>query len=108
MVAPRALACVGLMWTCLAAAVPASHDVADTVADTFVTGEQATVEFLQGWRIGGDSPIVDPHRPVAEDLPFTGAPLEAVGVAASGLALTAVLLAVGARRRRRAAVRRLP
>ncbi len=48
-----------------------------------------------------------PARPVTEDLPFTGAPLEAVAVAASGLALTGVLLAVGSRRRRRAVVRRL-
>ncbi|WP_157555575.1 hypothetical protein [Herbidospora yilanensis] len=99
MLAARALACVGLMWTCLAAAVPVSHDV----ADAFVTGEQATVGFFDGW----DSPAADPRRPVTEDLPFTGAPLEALAVAASGLALTGVLLAVGARRRRRAEVRRL-
>ncbi|NAS21764.1 hypothetical protein GT755_08705 [Herbidospora sp. NEAU-GS84] len=111
MLAVRALACVGLMWTCLAAAVPIAGPIAGPiarsgshdVADAFVTGEQATVGFFDGW----DSPAVDPRRPVTEDLPFTGAPLEALAVAASGLALTGVLLAVGARRRRRAGVRRL-
>ncbi|TKK78891.1 hypothetical protein FDA94_36780 [Herbidospora galbida] len=103
MLAARALACVGLMWTCLAAAVPISVPVSHDVADAFVTGEQATVEFFDGW----ESPAVDPRRPVAEDLPFTGAPLEALAVAASGLALTGVLLAVGNRRRRRAEARRL-
>lgn len=103
MLAVRALACVGLMWTCLAAAVPIAGPVSHDVADAFVTGEQATVGLFDGW----DSPAVDPRRPVTEDLPFTGAPLEALAVAASGLALTGVLLAVGARRRRRAEVRRL-
>lgn len=98
MVAARALACAGLLWTCLAAAAPVRHDV----ADTFVTGDQATVEFFDGW-----GAPAGPHRPVSDDLPFTGAPLEALGVAASGLALTGVLLAVGSRRRRRAVVRRL-
>ncbi|GAB1822453.1 hypothetical protein [Herbidospora sp. RD11066] len=93
MVAARALACVGLMWTCLAAAAPTTHDV----ADTFVTGERSTVS---------DPPAVEPDRPVSDDLPFTGAPLEALGVAVSGLALTGVLLFVGERRRRRHVVGR--